>query len=617
MSSQLGRPSSSIGFDWLMAGLSLLLMSGVIQDGWAHSHGLVDQSFFTPWHAILYGTMAANGLVLGFVALRNLTRGYSVENTLPYGYWLALCGVILFAIGGGFDLFWHGMFGIERGISGLISPSHLLLAFSSALIFSGPIRSIAYQYGSDVSGWKRVGPVVLCLASVLTLFGFFLGYAQPISDGLTVGTILPDRSGPPIAILYASDSSGTQLTRLETPSGLDFWGVGASPDGKHLVYRAQIPQSADGGGQPPSDIYVTNIDGTHAVRITHSGRHDTQPAWSADSKWIAYISLPAGTSGNYSLHIIHPDGSGDRTLIAGVTTVATPAWSPDGSQIAYVSRNGLTDMLAVVNVASGATRWLTFTSNGALPAWSGKRIYFTAGDGALLSANLNGTDVRTIDDHAGPVSFSANGKTLAYLKSVGGVEQVFVAASDGTEARNVSNLSGMDAAHPALGAGGRVFFSATGRPDPAHSSIAFSLAEASNLLESVVIAGVLLLGLKRWHPPFGTFTLVLTLFTLAMATQSDAYSDVIPALVTGLGADIAIAIFGDRVRYGTGFYALATLVPALFFTLFLITTIVAGGSGTAWSPNLWLGSPLLAGIAGLLVAFCYEPPLSTGPRTTT
>ena len=57
-------PASSLGFDWLMAVLAALIMAGVIQDGWAHAHGLVDQSFFTPWHAILYGCMALSGIVL-------------------------------------------------------------------------------------------------------------------------------------------------------------------------------------------------------------------------------------------------------------------------------------------------------------------------------------------------------------------------------------------------------------------------------------------------------------------------------------------------------------------------------------------------------------------------
>ena len=48
-----------------MAILSVLLVGGFFVDLWAHSHGRVDESFFTPWHAILY---AAAGLFGGILS---------------------------------------------------------------------------------------------------------------------------------------------------------------------------------------------------------------------------------------------------------------------------------------------------------------------------------------------------------------------------------------------------------------------------------------------------------------------------------------------------------------------------------------------------------------------
>ncbi len=106
------------------------------------------------------------------------------------------------------------------------------------------------------------------------------------------------------------------------------------------------------------------------MRITHSGRHDTQAAWSPKGDAIAYVSLPAGTSGNFSLHLVRPDGTGDWTLVDGTTTVGSPSWSPDGTQIAYGSRNGIDDEIAVVGVAGGAPRWLAFTKGANRPAWA-------------------------------------------------------------------------------------------------------------------------------------------------------------------------------------------------------------------------------------------------------
>jgi hypothetical protein len=117
-----------------------------------------------------------------------------------------------------------------------------------------------------------------------------------------------------------------------------------------------------------------------------------------------------------------------------------------------------------------------------------------------------------------------------------------------------------------------------------------------------------LLVVRRWRAPLGTFTLLLPLFALAMAAQSDAYYDAIPALVTGLVADVALAFGGERLRTGVGFYAFAFCLPALFFALYLVATVQSAG-GSAWTADMLLGSPLLAGCAGLLVGFCYRPPL--------
>ena len=175
-------PPSSLTFDWIMAVLAVVLMGGVVQDGWAHGHGLVDQNFLTPWHAILYGTMVLNGLVLGTMLAINLSRRYELSRALPFGYWMSLAGVIIFALGGAFDLWWHTRYGIENDINALISPSHLWLALGGALVFTGPLRSIAARYGPETGGWRITGPVIWSALALLTLLGFFTQYAQPIGD---------------------------------------------------------------------------------------------------------------------------------------------------------------------------------------------------------------------------------------------------------------------------------------------------------------------------------------------------------------------------------------------------------------------------------------------------
>src|SRR5262249_51465463 len=63
---------------------------------------------------------------------------HSLLVRMPAGYGLALAGGVLFFVGGGADLLWHTVFGIEFGIDALLSPPHLWLFVAGALLLSGP-----------------------------------------------------------------------------------------------------------------------------------------------------------------------------------------------------------------------------------------------------------------------------------------------------------------------------------------------------------------------------------------------------------------------------------------------------------------------------------------------
>ncbi len=596
------RPPSSTAFDWTMAVLGLLMIGGIFLDGWAHSHGEVDQSFLTPWHALLYSGMALNGLVLAGAGILGLRRGFQFREALPTGYWTSALGVVLFLLGGGFDLWWHTVFGIETGITPLLSPSHLVLALGAAMVVTGPLRSIAAQYGPSSGGWRRVGPAVCSVLGLLALLGFFVDYAQPIEDGFFPVTLAPHGT-PPVASLYSVTPSGA-LTRLPA-DGADLWGVQASPDGKHIVYRV----NHGGGDLPPSVVVVANADGTHALAITHSGRHDTVPAWSPDGKWIAYISMPANTSGTFDLHVVRRDGSGDRTLVSGTTTLSSPAWSPDGTHIAYDSRDALTAEIAQVDVATGASTWLPFTAGGSTAAWSTGGFAWIDGNGNLQVTRDFGKTIATVVHGAAYPAWSPNGRALSYVANDGDNVQVFVVGANGAHPHDVSSLPGLDASRESWSPDGRIYFTASGTPSPARSDFGLELAEAASLLQAVMLTAAVLLLVRRWRAPPGAIVFLMTFFALAMAVQSDLYVAAIPAAIVGLAADVAIFICGDRVRGGRGLAALGFLLPATF-TAGLIVAIGSRSGGYGWPADMLMGTPLLAGIAGLFVAFCFDLPLA-------
>jgi Tol biopolymer transport system component len=608
---------SSAAFDWLMGILCFVLIAGVVQDGWAHNHGKVDESFFTPWHAMLYGAMALNGIVLGIVGLRNLSKGFTFRNGLPFGYWLSLIGVFLFALGGGLDLLWHSMFGIEQDINALVSPTHLTLAFAAALVCSGPIRSVAHRVGVDEGGWRNVGPVVLAVTATLMLVGFFTQYVQPIADDSIASVIAKADNAPVVGGLYSMNADGSDQRRLFSSSSYDIYAPSVSRDGRYVSYRSAIarPDSIDSA----SDIYVARIDGTHPHRITRSGRHDTQPAWSADGKRIAYVSEPAGTSGDFELRTVKPDGSVSTLLLGGVTTLALPTWSPDGTRIAIGSRSGTTDEIEIVSAISGGSQpeWLGSTANGTSPAWSpdGTQIAFVAED----PTGGNDTLIEVTDPKGSPArvvsirgafdpAWSHDGKHLAYVATVRGTAQVFVSDAGGKNFTDVSQLSGMDAARPVWTKNGKVLFVGTGRGQSTQSGYGRALSLAGMLIQAIVVVGAFLLIVRRWRAPLGTITVVIGLFALAMATQNDDYFAVPAAIGAGIVGDVLLAWRGQRARSGAAFYALGVVVPVLLTALYL--AFLDQQRGLGWPSNMIFGSPIIAGFAGLMVAFAYDPPFA-------
>src|SRR5438093_9077923 len=97
--SRPAKRDASIRLNWAMAVLSTLLVAGFYLDLWAHAHGRTDNTFFTPWHAVLYSTLAAVGLFLSITSWRARRRGASWRQSLPAGYGLSLVGVGLFVLG--------------------------------------------------------------------------------------------------------------------------------------------------------------------------------------------------------------------------------------------------------------------------------------------------------------------------------------------------------------------------------------------------------------------------------------------------------------------------------------------------------------------------------------
>lgn len=170
-----------VRYDRVAVAVSSWLVGGLYLDGWAHHRFPKLETFFTPWHGVLYSGLFAITALLVSTVLRNHARGFAWQRALPLGYAATLWGAILFFVGGIGDMIWHILLGIEVGIEALLSPTHLLLAVGGALIITGPLRAAWHRSSPPRPNFWTLAPAVLALSLLVALFTFFTAYLSPFS----------------------------------------------------------------------------------------------------------------------------------------------------------------------------------------------------------------------------------------------------------------------------------------------------------------------------------------------------------------------------------------------------------------------------------------------------
>ncbi|HSK88670.1 MAG TPA: hypothetical protein VK880_09950 [Anaerolineales bacterium] len=184
-----GYPEVSMRFEWALTLTSLWILAGLYVDGWAHTNipETID-SFFTPWHAVLYSGLAASIGVIGTTYLSNLRKGYTWLRSLPPVYMHSLLGAVIFVAAGNLDFIWHALFGFEEDVEALVSPSHLSLAVGGVLMISGPLR-MAWERSRSQDN-RIPWPALLSLFTVLGVFTFFTSFSNAFAHpNLVIGEV--------------------------------------------------------------------------------------------------------------------------------------------------------------------------------------------------------------------------------------------------------------------------------------------------------------------------------------------------------------------------------------------------------------------------------------------
>jgi dipeptidyl aminopeptidase/acylaminoacyl peptidase len=109
-----------------------------------------------------------------------------------------------------------------------------------------------------------------------------------------------------------------------------------SPDGRLIVVPVAEPAYDD--GQRQSDLWLVNADGSAAPRrLTFSAGTESNPAWSPDSRRVAFAARRDGQEES-QVYVLDIAGGGEAERVTDVATgAARPQWRPDGQAILFVS----------------------------------------------------------------------------------------------------------------------------------------------------------------------------------------------------------------------------------------------------------------------------------------
>ncbi len=176
-----GRPNQpDRAFDWGMTLCSFWMVLGLYLDGWAHRHLQDLDTFFTPWHGVLYSGFLACAVLLVWRRFRTPASGGARYGALPPGYGLSFLGVVVFTLGGVGDLIWHTLLGVEADLDALLSPTHLALAAGGVFIISGPFRAEWRRQPRSALTFIQAVPMLISLTLVVSVLAFFTQFAHPL-----------------------------------------------------------------------------------------------------------------------------------------------------------------------------------------------------------------------------------------------------------------------------------------------------------------------------------------------------------------------------------------------------------------------------------------------------
>jgi dipeptidyl aminopeptidase/acylaminoacyl peptidase len=311
--------------------------------------------------------------------------------------------------------------------------------------------------------------------------------------GLVGATVAPQPQAPNSAKKVESRLKATQEPKPSGPvddamkvifATHRFEQVAISPDGKRVAWVETVV-TRSGAVSGDTVIYVAERENPAKPHRISAGLADSlhqegSPAWSPDSKQIAFLS-DAAKKGQLQLYVINPVSGPAHKLTSVSGFLQSPGWSPDGKTVSVLFTEGMTkaagplvaeehptgvikdsfyeQRLTLIDLATGSLRQISpadtyiyeydwapdgkrlvvsaALGNGDNNWWIAELYTLVAATGAMKSIYKPDLQI------ANPV-YSRDGKNIAFIQGIMSDEgltggDVYVLDADGRNPRNLTS----------------------------------------------------------------------------------------------------------------------------------------------------------------------------------
>jgi len=116
-------------------------------------------------------------------------------------------------------------------------------------------------------------------------------------------------------------------------------GTAISPDGKWVAYTVSEPVMKGEKSEYLTHIFLASADGKTDFQFTQGEKSCTNPQWSPDGKWLAFLSSRGGEKNN--VWLTRQYGGEAEKISDAKSGVNNFAWSPNGKRLAYTMNDPL------------------------------------------------------------------------------------------------------------------------------------------------------------------------------------------------------------------------------------------------------------------------------------